>query len=58
MKKYSPLVLLLLSAALAHGQQMAVTFDDRPAHGKTPAGITRLEIVQSILALAKINQFM
>jgi peptidoglycan-N-acetylglucosamine deacetylase len=42
--------LLLFSAVLAHGQQMAITFDDLPAHGEKPAGTTRLEIVQSILA--------
>jgi peptidoglycan-N-acetylglucosamine deacetylase len=45
--------LLLFSAALAHGQQMAITFDDLPAHGEKPIGTTRLEIVQSILATLK-----
>ena len=45
--------LLLFSAALAHGQQMAITFDDLPAHGEKPAGVTRLEIAQSILATLK-----
>jgi peptidoglycan/xylan/chitin deacetylase (PgdA/CDA1 family) len=45
--------LLLFSAVLAHGQQMAITFDDLPAHGEKPAGITRLDIAQSILATIK-----
>jgi peptidoglycan-N-acetylglucosamine deacetylase len=45
--------LLLFSAVLAHGQQMAITFDDLPAHGEKPAGITRLDIAQSILATLK-----
>jgi peptidoglycan-N-acetylglucosamine deacetylase len=56
MKQYILAVLLLLSSALARGQQMAITFDDLPAHGETPAGITRLEIVQSILATLKREQ--
>jgi hypothetical protein len=41
---------------LAHGQQMAITFDDLPAHGEKPAGTTRLGIVQSILATLKQQQ--
>jgi len=45
--------LLLFSAALAQGQQMAVTFDDLPAHGEKPAAMTRLDIAQSILATLK-----
>jgi peptidoglycan/xylan/chitin deacetylase (PgdA/CDA1 family) len=40
---------LVLSAGLAWGQQMAITFDDLPVHGAMPAGVTRLEIAQSIL---------
>jgi peptidoglycan-N-acetylglucosamine deacetylase len=46
-------VLLVLFAALARSQQMAVTFDDLPVHGAMPAGMTRLEIAQSILATLK-----
>ena len=41
---------LLLSAGLSHGQQIAITFDDLPAHGKMPIGVSRLQVVQSILA--------
>jgi peptidoglycan-N-acetylglucosamine deacetylase len=44
---------LVLAAGLASGQQMAVTFDDLPVHGAMPAGMTRLEIAQSILATLK-----
>src|ERR1700675_1399787 len=42
-------VSLVLSTSLTWGQQMAVTFDDLPVHGALPAGMTRLEIVESIL---------
>jgi peptidoglycan/xylan/chitin deacetylase (PgdA/CDA1 family) len=57
MKKECLLVgLLLFSAVLAHGQQMAITFDDLPAHGEKPAGITRLGIAQSILVTLKEEQ--
>jgi peptidoglycan-N-acetylglucosamine deacetylase len=42
--------LLLFAAVPAHAQEMAITFDDLPAHGEKPAGITRLDIAQSILA--------
>jgi peptidoglycan/xylan/chitin deacetylase (PgdA/CDA1 family) len=45
--------LLALAAAAASGQQMAITFDDLPAHGSMPPGMTRLEIAQSILATLK-----
>lgn len=40
---------LIFAAGVAWGQQMAVTFDDLPAHGALPAGMTRLEIADSIL---------
>ena len=41
-------------AAPAHAQlQLAVTFDDLPAHGALPAGQTRLQIAQLILATLK-----
>jgi peptidoglycan/xylan/chitin deacetylase (PgdA/CDA1 family) len=46
-------VLLVFSTSAAWGQQMAVTFDDLPVHGALPAGMTRLEIAQSILATLK-----
>ena len=56
MKKYFLVGLLLFSAVRAHGQQMAITFDDLPAHGEKPAGVTRLDIAQSILATLKQEQ--
>ncbi len=40
---------LFLCAGLACAQQMAVTFDDLPAHGALPPEMTRLKIVQSIV---------
>lgn len=46
-------ILLFASLALAsaaHAQQLAITFDDLPAHGPLPTGETRLQIAQSILA--------
>lgn len=46
-------VSLIFAAGLAWGQEMAVTFDDLPAHGALPAGMTRLQIAQSILATLK-----
>jgi len=41
------------AAGSARAQQMAITFDDLPAHGEKPAAITRLEIAASILATLK-----
>jgi peptidoglycan/xylan/chitin deacetylase (PgdA/CDA1 family) len=43
----------MLGAGAAGGQQMAITFDDLPAHGTLPKGETRLEIAQSILGTLK-----
>lgn len=43
-------VLLSLASAIpASAQQVALTFDDLPAHGSLPNGQTRLEIADSIL---------
>jgi peptidoglycan-N-acetylglucosamine deacetylase len=53
MKRIIFVALLVLSADLARGQQMAVTIDDLPIHGAMPAGMTRLEIAQSILTTLK-----
>jgi peptidoglycan/xylan/chitin deacetylase (PgdA/CDA1 family) len=52
-KRFVLAVLLVLFAGLTRSQQMAVTFDDLPVHGAMPAGTTRLEIAQSILATLK-----
>lgn len=40
---------LACAGAAAHAQQMAITFDDLPAHGPLPAGVTRLDVARSIL---------
>jgi peptidoglycan/xylan/chitin deacetylase (PgdA/CDA1 family) len=48
-----PVALLLISLGTAHGQQMAVTFDDLPAHGDLPPGVSRLDIANTILATLK-----
>jgi peptidoglycan-N-acetylglucosamine deacetylase len=54
-----PLFLLLVLLALCAGprtccaQQVAITFDDLPAHSALPPGTTRLEIAQRILAALK-----
>jgi peptidoglycan/xylan/chitin deacetylase (PgdA/CDA1 family) len=45
--------LLLISLGTAHGQQMAVTFDDLPAHGDLPPGVSRLDIANTLLATLK-----
>jgi peptidoglycan/xylan/chitin deacetylase (PgdA/CDA1 family) len=55
-KKIFLVGLVLFSAALAHGQQMAITFDDLPSHGEKPTGIARLDIAQSILATLRQEQ--
>jgi len=41
------------SAPVLPGPQIAFTFDDLPAHGPMPPGLTRHEIVDSILATLK-----
>ncbi len=56
MKRCFALGLLLCSATVVHAQQMAITFDDLPAHGDKPAGTTRLGIAQSILTTLKQQQ--
>jgi peptidoglycan/xylan/chitin deacetylase (PgdA/CDA1 family) len=54
-------ILVLLCAGLAAGQvsssarplpsvQLAITFDDLPAHGSLPPGVTRLEVANKIIA--------
>jgi peptidoglycan/xylan/chitin deacetylase (PgdA/CDA1 family) len=47
------MVALSLTAVVAHAQQMAITFDDLPAHGQMPSGMTRLDIALSILTTLK-----
>jgi peptidoglycan/xylan/chitin deacetylase (PgdA/CDA1 family) len=42
-------ILLAAVSCCAPAQQIAITFDDLPAHGELPANQTRLEIADSIL---------
>jgi peptidoglycan/xylan/chitin deacetylase (PgdA/CDA1 family) len=39
--------------ARAQAQEVAITFDDLPAHGQLPAGVTREEVARKILAAFK-----
>lgn len=41
--------LFFLACTAAGAQEMAITFDDLPAHGPLPAGMTRLDVANSIL---------
>jgi peptidoglycan-N-acetylglucosamine deacetylase len=50
------LILLVSSGFFAHSaaaQQIAITFDDLPAHSALPPGTTRLEVAQKIIAALK-----
>jgi peptidoglycan/xylan/chitin deacetylase (PgdA/CDA1 family) len=47
---------LLLWAGVAGAQQIAITFDDLPAHGDLPPGETRLQVAKSILKALKESQ--
>lgn len=44
---------LLLSASALAEPQVALTFDDLPAHGVLPAGMTRLQIAEAAIAALK-----
>jgi peptidoglycan/xylan/chitin deacetylase (PgdA/CDA1 family) len=59
MKSRFPVLLFLivvLSGAAVHAQQkVALTFDDLPAHGDIPLGLTRVEIARRILAALKAH---
>lgn len=49
LKPFLAAALLLLLAPGLHAQQIALTFDDLPAHGDLPPGETRLDVAHSIL---------
>jgi peptidoglycan/xylan/chitin deacetylase (PgdA/CDA1 family) len=49
----SCLAVLTLSAPCARAAEIAVTFDDLPAHSALPPGETRLDVAQSIIAALK-----
>jgi len=42
-------LILMLAAAGAHAQQVALTFDDLPAHGALPPGATRVSIAKDVI---------
>src|SRR5262249_34740742 len=42
-----------LIGSRAGAQQVAVTFDDLPAHGDLPPGVTRTDVAKKILATLK-----
>jgi peptidoglycan/xylan/chitin deacetylase (PgdA/CDA1 family) len=46
-------VLLAAMTPMAAAQEVALTFDDLPAHGPLPPGITRVEVAKSIIATLK-----
>ena len=46
-------LLAVLSFCAASAQQIALTFDDLPAHGPLPPGETRMQVVTSILGTLK-----
>jgi peptidoglycan/xylan/chitin deacetylase (PgdA/CDA1 family) len=50
------LVLLSLCADVTSAQQMAITFDDLPAHGLLPPELSRLDVANSILATLSAQQ--
>ena len=39
--------------AIAAAQEVALTFDDLPAHGPLPPGVTRLDVAKSIISTLK-----
>jgi peptidoglycan/xylan/chitin deacetylase (PgdA/CDA1 family) len=46
-------VFLVTLPAFAAAQEMALTFDDLPAHGQLPPGMTRLDVAKSIITTLK-----
>ena len=48
-------LLAVLSFCSASAQQIALTFDDLPAHGPLPTGETRMQVVTSILNTLKAS---
>jgi peptidoglycan/xylan/chitin deacetylase (PgdA/CDA1 family) len=53
MKRHWIAAALVMSAAAAAGPQVAITFDDLPAHGVLPAGMSRIQIAHELIAAAK-----
>jgi len=53
MKRVLLIAALLLSGSAMAGPQVAFTFDDLPAHGVLPAGMTRVQIAQQVVDALK-----
>ena len=53
MKPVLLIAALLFSGSAMAGPQIAVTFDDLPAHGVLPAGISRLQIARTVVDALK-----
>ena len=52
--RFLALVMFLVALpAMAAAQEVALTFDDLPAHGPLPPGMTRLDVAKSIIATLK-----
>ena len=51
--KVLPFVLALLAATPASAEEVAITFDDLPAHSALPPGVTRVEVARDILKALK-----
>jgi peptidoglycan/xylan/chitin deacetylase (PgdA/CDA1 family) len=50
------LLVFLLTCPHAPAQQVALTFDDLPAHGDLPPGVTRADVARKILAILKAHR--
>lgn len=53
MRRLALLLAVLAWAGAARAQDIAITFDDLPAHARLPAGETRVEVVRRILVALK-----
>lgn len=55
-RRFAALVLaLLLIGSRARAQQVALTFDDLPAHGGLPPGMTRADVARKIVEILKAH---
>ena len=52
---YPALLALVLTSTHVPAQQVALTFDDLPAHGDLPPGMTRADVARKILAILKAH---
>jgi peptidoglycan-N-acetylglucosamine deacetylase len=51
--RFSLLLAVVMFCSLAPAQQVTITFDDLPAHGDLPPGMTRVDVARKILAALK-----